>query len=72
MEISSFTSDFENLPKYIQKQALDYIEYLIEKYKQKKDTPQKEKFNFEWEGGLAEQKENFTSVELQHYANKLR
>mgnify|MGYP005841151183 CR=1 FL=1 len=72
MEISSFTSDFENLPKYIQKQAMDYIEYLIEKNKQKKETPQKGKFNFDWEGGLSEQKENFTSVELQHYASKLR
>jgi hypothetical protein len=33
MEVSSFISDFEKLPKQIQKQVFDYIEFLIAKYK---------------------------------------
>ena len=33
MEISKYISDFDNLPKQIQQQILDYIEFLIKKYK---------------------------------------
>ena len=36
MEITNFISDFENLPKQIQEQVLDYIEFLMTKYKKKK------------------------------------
>ncbi len=35
MEITSFISDFENLPKQIQKQISDYIEFLLSKYPNK-------------------------------------
>jgi hypothetical protein len=35
MEIANFISDFENLPKQIQEQVLDYIEFLMSKYKKK-------------------------------------
>ena len=31
MEISGFISEFENLPEYLQKQVMDYIEFLKEK-----------------------------------------
>ena len=46
------------------------IEFLIKKYKstEKKD----EKFKFDWEDGLSDLKNDFTSVELQHKANELR
>jgi len=33
--IVSFISDFENLPTKIQQQVLDYIEFLMAKYKKK-------------------------------------
>lgn len=70
METTRFISDFENLPVKIQEQVLEYIEFLISKYKkkEKKHTT----FKFDWEDGLSEMKENFTSVELQHQANDLR
>ena len=32
MKTSSFTSDFEGLPEQLQKQILDYIQFLQEKY----------------------------------------
>lgn len=70
MEITSFVSDFENLPKQIQKQVLDYIEFLMTK-NIKKEKKEKS-FKFDWENGLSEFKKDFTSVELQHHANKLR
>jgi hypothetical protein len=70
MEITSFISDFENLPKQIQKQISDYIEFLLSKYPKKDDK--NKKFNFDWEDGLSELKNDYTSVELQHHANYLR
>jgi len=70
MEITSFISDFENLPKQIQEQVLDYIEFLMKKYKKKEKKD--EKFKFDWEDGLSNLKNDFTSVVLQHKANELR
>ncbi len=70
MEIHSFISDFEDVPKNIQEQVFDYFEYLMTKYKNKEK--QKKKFSFDWEGGLSELKNEYTSVELQHHANDLR
>ena len=70
MEIVNFLSDFENLPKIIQRQVLDNIEFLASKYKKKEEG--KKSFKFDWEGGLSEIKKDYTSVELQHQANDLR
>ena len=70
MEIASFISDFENLPKQIQEQILDYIEFLTVKYKKKEEK--KTPFKFDWQGGLSEMNKDYTAVELQHQANELR
>lgn len=70
MEIANFISDFENLPKKIQRQVLDYIEFLTTKYRKEKERSTS--FKFDWEGGLSEIKKEYTSVELQHQANELR
>ncbi|MCD4772795.1 MAG: DUF2281 domain-containing protein [Bacteroidales bacterium] len=70
MEIINYISDFENLPKQIQQQVLDYIEFLLDKY-QKKDN-KNTRFSFDWEDGLSELKNDYTSVKLQHQANFLR
>ena len=71
MEISTFTSDFENLPQNIQKQVVDYAEFLISKTKSTKKTRKTEnQFTFSWENGLDELKDEYTSVELQHKVNK--
>ncbi len=58
------------LPDYLKMEVLDYIEFLLKKYKDKKTG--KRKFKFEWEGGLSEIREKFTSVELQHRALEWR
>lgn len=71
MEISGFISDFENLPKKAQAQVLEYIRFLMNKYPGKNRKNAKS-FKFNWEGGLKELKNNYTSVELQHRINELR
>ncbi len=70
MEITNFITDFENLPEKIQKQVMDYIEFLIVKYSDEKKT--KQQFKFDWENGLSELKNRYSSVELQHKANLMR
>jgi len=55
----------EKLPDNSKEKALDYIEFLLQKYgKQEKYG----KFRFNWEGGLSELKDKCSSVELQHKA----
>ena len=43
MELSSFISGFENLPKDIQRQLVEYAEFLLAKYQTDKKTKKKVK-----------------------------
>jgi len=54
------------LPEELRREVLDYIDFLLSKYQRRKVV--QKKFKFDWEGGLSDMKENFTSVELQHKA----
>ncbi len=73
MEISTFTSEFENMPKNIQQQLVEYVEFPIEKTKSnKKNRKPENQFTFSWENGLDELKDEYISVELQHKINELR
>ncbi len=54
----------QELPENLKREVLDYMEFLLKKYKGK-ETKAKE-FKFDWEGGLLELRDKFTSVELQH------
>jgi len=58
------------LPEDLRKEVLDYIEFLLKKCKREKIESRK--FKFDWEGGLSEIREKFTSVELQHKAVEWR
>ncbi len=58
------------LPENLRREVLDYIEFLIKKYKDKEIKAKR--FKFDWEGGLSELREKFTSVELQHRALEWR
>ncbi|UJG44072.1 MAG: DUF2281 domain-containing protein [Candidatus Heimdallarchaeum endolithica] len=66
--------DIENkmreLPEYLKKEVLDYMEFLLAKHKYRKKEVTK--FKFDWEGGLSDIKDRFTSVELQHKASEWR
>jgi len=58
------------LPDNLRREVLDYVEFLLQKYKGKETNAKK--FTFDWEGGLSEIKEKFTSIELQHKAVEWR
>ncbi|MEZ0343627.1 MAG: DUF2281 domain-containing protein [Caldimicrobium sp.] len=58
------------LPEDLRREVLDYIEFLLKKYKGKEIKAKGLKFD--WEGGLSELREKFTSVELQHKALEWR
>ncbi len=58
------------LPEDLRREVLDYVEFLLKKYRGKEIKVKK--FKFDWEGGLSELREKFTSVELQHKALEWR
>ncbi len=51
----------KKLPQDLQKEVLDFVDFLLKK--KKKKTHKKLKLN--WVGGLKEYKDKFTSLELQ-------
>jgi len=59
----------EELPENLEKEVLDYVEFLLHKYGKK---TKRGSFRFDWEGGLSDLKEKCTSVELQHKASEWR
>ena len=58
------------LPEDLRKDVLDYVDFLLSKYQERKTA--RKRFKFDWEGGLSEIREKFTSVELQHKALEWR
>ncbi|TAL60300.1 MAG: DUF2281 domain-containing protein [Bacteroidetes bacterium] len=61
---------FQHLPAAVKRQLIDYLEFLLDNYTPK--TKKKKNFSFSWRGGLSDLKSKYTSVELQHEANKWR
>ena len=53
----------KELPEDLKKEVLDYIEFLLKKYKSKERI---KGFKFDWEGRLSELREEFTSDESQY------
>jgi hypothetical protein len=54
----------QKLPENLRREVLDYMEFLLKKYKGTKSNAKK--FRFDWEGELSEIRGEFTSVKLQH------
>jgi hypothetical protein len=59
-------SKIRKLPFSLKLEVMKYIEFLSYKH-QGKSIPER-KFKFDWEGGLAELKDDMSSVDLQHKA----
>jgi len=57
------------LPDHVQQEAMDYIDFLLNKYEK---TGKRAGFRFDWEGGLSDLKDTVTSVQLQHKASEWR
>ncbi len=64
MEPQIIKSKLEELPEDLRKEVYDFMEFLLQKHGSSR--AKKGKFKFDWEGGLSELKEKYTSVELQH------
>ena len=60
----------KELPEYLRKQVLDFMDFLSKKYKVRAIGP--EKFRFDWEDGLSDLGNEFTSVDLQHKSLEYR
>jgi hypothetical protein len=57
-------SKMQELPPELKRELLDYLDFLMQKYKSSEKKAKK--FRFDWEGGLSHLKNEFTSVELAH------
>jgi hypothetical protein len=69
METLKLEKKIEDLSVPLKVEVSQYIDYLV--FKSKKNS-KKGKFKFDWEGGLSDLKEQYTSVELQHKALEWR
>jgi hypothetical protein len=58
------------LPEALKREVLDFTDFLLSKQSGKK--ARKEKFRFNWEGGLADIGEDISSVELSHQSMEWR
>jgi hypothetical protein len=54
---------FNVLPDDLKREVLDFIDFLMAKRRHEKILSQ---FDFTWEGGLTDFKDDFSSVDLQH------
>ncbi|MGQ3686056.1 MAG: DUF2281 domain-containing protein [Candidatus Loosdrechtia sp.] len=69
MDTKLIQTKLDELSEDLKKEVLDYIDFLIMKYSKEE---KKGKLKFDWEGGLSDLKEKYTSVELQHKAMEWR
>ena len=57
----------KELPNHLLPEVIDYIDFLISKHgSERQPWDSKKKLRFDWAGGLADLKDQYTSVELQH------
>jgi hypothetical protein len=72
MSKNALIAKFKALPVPEQKQVEALIEVLLKSASAKSTRSTKRRFIFDWAGGLADLKGQFTAVELQHRLNELR
>ena len=69
MKKEKIESKLNTLPPKIQKQVIDFIDFLSKKYS---INEKKRKFKFDWEDSLSDLGKKYTSVDLQHKASEWR
>jgi len=72
MSKGTLIAKYETLPVVAQKQVETFIEFLSKTTPTKFARSAKRRFKFDWAGGLADLKDQFTAVELQHQINGLQ
>ncbi len=60
------------LPGYLLPEIVDYVDFLLNKHVQPRQPTKTKAFTFDWEGGLSNLSDKFSSVELQHKALEWR
>lgn len=70
MDSPKIQDRFDGLPESAKKQVLELIDSLTLAAAER--TNRNGGFSFSWEGGLAELKAKYTSVDLQHKINDFR
>jgi hypothetical protein len=68
MSAEAIRKKLDGLPAELEKEVLDFIDFLLQKHRKKADRA----LLFDWEGGLSEINDKYTSVELQHKASEWR
>jgi hypothetical protein len=71
MSKDTLIAKYETLPVLAQKQVEKFVEFLSQTSPAKSARPAKRRFKFDWAGGLADLKKQFTAVELQHHLNSV-
>ncbi len=69
MDKELISAKLDKLPEDLKKEVLHYMEFLLHKYQSRRETGD---LKFDWENGLSELKNDYTSVELQHKASEWR
>jgi hypothetical protein len=69
MNTEPIEKKFNKLPEHLKKEVTDFIEFLIKKHQAPGSSA---KYNFNWEGGLSELKDEYSAVQLQHKAAEWR
>ena len=72
MSRDTLIAKYETLPVVAQKQVEAFIEFLSQRTPAKSGRSARRRFKFDWGGGLAHLKREFTAVELQHHLSELR
>jgi len=70
MKIDDIETKIEKLPDHVIPKVIDYVDFLLTKYGSKEKS--RDKFSFNWEGGLSKLKDKFSSIQLQHKALEWR
>jgi len=60
------------LPDNLKKEVLDFIDFLMFKNRKSAEKEENKEFIFDWEGGMADYKEKYDSVKLQHLSQAWR
>lgn len=74
MDTKNLHDKLKKLPDHLRSEVDDYIDFLLNKYgsTETAKSEQKNKFQFNWEGGLSKIKDQYTSVALQEKAGDWR
>ncbi len=70
IDTTEINKKMKKVPPHLWPEIVDYIDFLLAKYGEV--AADERRFDFSWEGGLADMAQDYDSVELQHKAMEWR